>query len=82
MACDYSEIYVLLAKSMASAILFTAFVQAIQKKKFCYAQKHFIGMLQTCDHCSLQIKCYTCWGMNPAWFDAIFIHPFALSPAL
>lgn len=31
MACDYSEMCLLLAKSMVSAILFTAFVQAIQK---------------------------------------------------
>lgn len=31
MACDYSEMYLLLAKSMVSAMLFTAFVQPIQK---------------------------------------------------
>lgn len=40
---------------MVPAILATAFVQAI-RKKFCYAQKHFIDMLQTRDHCSLQIE--------------------------
>ena len=58
-------------------MLFTAFVQAIQKSKYI-----LLACCKTVVTPPYKAKHYPCCGMNPAQFASIFTHLSPLSPVL